>query len=168
MEKKYVMNRIIDYCTERARQAYWLGKRNPEKHNECMMLAYTIFQDILKAGRERLAVRIEFEQFVWGIGVKCAANDDYGGIHKAVADKLSKSLHFELFVLPDIGEYIEETCPSCNGVARIYWNIKEDGYKAYCPICGGRLMLCSECMTAEDERGCDYNLKTDTCWRREG
>lgn len=57
-----------------------------------------------------------------------------------------------------------ETCPHCEREVYLAWNAETDGYKAYCPYCGNRLMLCSEL----DEEGnglgtCDYNSETDTC-----
>lgn len=45
------------------------------------------------------------------------------------------------------------------------WNVAADGYKAFCPHCGKRLMLCDACQHPEDKcvENCDYNSETDTC-----
>ena len=37
------------------------------------------------------------------------------------------------------------------------------GFKAFCPVCGKRLMLCDECRHTEGMPGCDYNSHLDCC-----
>ena len=66
-------------------------------------------------------------------------------------------------VIPDNHE-VTEVCPHCDNEITMIWNVAERGLKAFCPVCGNRLMLCSEC-PATTERGaaCDYDSKTDTC-----
>lgn len=62
---------------------------------------------------------------------------------------------------------VTEVCPHCEREVEIRgWNTDTDGYKAFCPYCGGRLMLCDECLHSADCKGCDYNSETDTCYRR--
>ena len=56
---------------------------------------------------------------------------------------------------------VTEMCPSCEREVTIIWNTERDGYKAYCPVCGERLMLCSACH--DDDFACDYNKDTDSC-----
>lgn len=56
---------------------------------------------------------------------------------------------------------VTEVCPYCESEIEMRWNVKEQGYKAICPVCGNRLMLCDECRQAGGV--CDYNGKTDTC-----
>lgn len=61
---------------------------------------------------------------------------------------------------------VTEICPNCEMEVTLFWNPKEDGYKAYCPYCGERLMLCDECIhrfNGEYYDDCDYCSKTDTC-----
>lgn len=53
---------------------------------------------------------------------------------------------------------VTEVCPSCEAEVTMIWDVNQDGYKAYCPHCGGRLMLCSMC-----DRMCDYDSETDSC-----
>lgn len=52
-----------------------------------------------------------------------------------------------------------ETCPLC-GMESIYpmWDVTERGYVTKCNHCGYRVMLCDECMHADDniERKCDW------------
>lgn len=59
-----------------------------------------------------------------------------------------------------------EVCSYCMNEIEMVWNTDIRGYKAFCPVCGERLMICSECEHAEDFGGkCDYNTKSDTCMR---
>lgn len=60
---------------------------------------------------------------------------------------------------------VTELCPHCESEIEMRWNTDTSGYKAFCPVCGGRLMLCDECLHSEDNRGCDYDTETDKCWR---
>lgn len=59
-------------------------------------------------------------------------------------------------------ESIIEVCPHCENEIEMQWDINKRGYKAFCPVCGKRLMLCSECMNS-GAGGCDYNSKNDSC-----
>jgi len=56
---------------------------------------------------------------------------------------------------------VTEYCHECEQEVLLHWGIRQDGYKAFCPYCGNRLMLCSECKA--DGFNCDYKTKTDTC-----
>lgn len=65
---------------------------------------------------------------------------------------------YYLLVTNEVTEY----CSECGSEITLHWNIREDGMKAYCPVCGNRLMLCSMC--AMRNTGCDYDSVTDTCF----
>lgn len=43
-----------------------------------------------------------------------------------------------------------ELCSHCGHENELRWNLKDDGYQIHCAFCGEKLMLCSECLTAED------------------
>lgn len=47
------------------------------------------------------------------------------------------------------------------------WDVSRDGFKAYCPYCGKRLMLCDACLHRGKDGAftddCNYNSATDTC-----
>lgn len=61
---------------------------------------------------------------------------------------------------------VVEVCPQCGEENVMQWDVKADGYKAFCPYCGNRLMLCDECMHPDGEYNggfCDYNSETETC-----
>lgn len=61
---------------------------------------------------------------------------------------------------------VTETCPYCDAEVTMQWNTAVDGYQAYCPYCGGRLMLCDACqhrLNGEYIGDCDYCTKTDSC-----
>lgn len=57
---------------------------------------------------------------------------------------------------------ITETCPHCENEVEMFWNMDERGFKAFCPVCGKRLMLCDECLHTGKGQ-CDYNNDTDSC-----
>ena len=77
-----------------------------------------------------------------------------------VADEMYKIV-FE-YAEQDIAEYeITEVCPHCENEITMQWDVSELGYKAYCPVCGKRLMLCTACH--EDGYACDYDTDTDSC-----
>lgn len=56
---------------------------------------------------------------------------------------------------------VTELCPHCESEVTLQWDVKDRGYKAYCPVCGKRLMLCLACRG--DGYGCDYDTETDEC-----
>lgn len=61
---------------------------------------------------------------------------------------------------------VSEFCPHCETEVAMEWDVKTSGYKAYCPYCGNRLMLCDACLHPDGKYNCgncDYNSKTDTC-----
>ncbi len=62
---------------------------------------------------------------------------------------------------------ITEYCNNCETEVTMEWDVEMYGYKAYCPFCGERLMLCDECQhpNGESKRclSCDYDSETDTC-----
>ena len=66
-------------------------------------------------------------------------------------------------VIPNNHE-VTEVCPHCDSEITMIWDVAERGLKAFCPVCGNRLMLCSECpATAERGAACDYDNESDTC-----
>lgn len=60
---------------------------------------------------------------------------------------------------------VTEVCPHCESEVEMRWNTDTMGYKAFCPVCGNRLMLCDECRHTEEPTPCDYDSHTDTCHR---
>lgn len=78
--------------------------------------------------------------------------------HQRLLDILDKAQHET--------ETVTELCPECDREVTLVWNPRKQGFKAFCPHCGARLMLCDECQhrtgggCTED---CDYDLNTDTC-----
>lgn len=58
---------------------------------------------------------------------------------------------------------VTEVCPNCDSEVEMRWNTDTMGYKAFCPICGKRLMLCDECRHTEGMPGCDHDSKLDFC-----
>lgn len=60
---------------------------------------------------------------------------------------------------------VVEYCSICETEVAMFWNVSVNGYKAFCPRCGHRLMLCDECQHQDGELAdnCDYCAETDTC-----
>lgn len=61
--------------------------------------------------------------------------------------------------------YETEVCPHCSREVSIVWDINQDGFKAYCPFCGKRLMLCDACKHRNGDYydDCDYDSDTGFC-----
>lgn len=60
---------------------------------------------------------------------------------------------------------VVEYCPECRTEIEMRWNTERDGYEAFCPVCGNRLMLCDECKHRNGGfyDDCDYDGATDSC-----
>ena len=58
----------------------------------------------------------------------------------------------------ELDDYVVAWCLHCEHQITMLWDIEADGMMAYCPHCGGRMMLCDNC-----DGECDYDGKTDTC-----
>lgn len=59
---------------------------------------------------------------------------------------------------------VVEVCPHCEEEIAMTWDVSQRGYKAFCPVCGKRLMLCDMCLHPEDGvANCDYDSRTDSC-----
>lgn len=60
-----------------------------------------------------------------------------------------------------------EVCPHCDHEVTLRRDIEKEGYKAVCPYCGQRLMLCDACQHRGQDRSytgdCDYCTETDSC-----
>lgn len=41
--------------------------------------------------------------------------------------------------------YEIEVCPECGAENEIRWDINADGFEAFCPHCGAKMMLCDAC-----------------------
>lgn len=57
---------------------------------------------------------------------------------------------------------VTELCPHCESEIEMRWDTDQLGFKAFCPVCGKRLMLCDECQHCGDGN-CDYSSETDSC-----
>lgn len=68
----------------------------------------------------------------------------------------------------ETAQTVTEWCPNCDREVTLGWDVNLDGYKAFCPYCGNRLLLCDECQHRVKENpaffgDCDYDDDTDTC-----
>lgn len=62
---------------------------------------------------------------------------------------------------------VTEVCPNCEAEVTMVWDVKQDGYQAFCPYCGKQLMLCDACRhdgpDGKPTSECDYCSETDSC-----
>lgn len=58
---------------------------------------------------------------------------------------------------------VTEYCPHCENEIEMRWDTDARGFRAFCPVCGERLMLCDECLHTGGSGNCDYNSETGSC-----
>lgn len=61
---------------------------------------------------------------------------------------------------------VSEYCSNCETEIEMRWSVNVLGYKAFCPVCGKRLMLCDACQHPGGgpcSENCDYSSATKTC-----
>ena len=58
---------------------------------------------------------------------------------------------------------VTESCPHCDTEISVKWLPSEDGHSIYCPKCGKRIMLCSECPARDGDMECDWLDKEPPC-----
>lgn len=56
-----------------------------------------------------------------------------------------------------------EVCPECGAENIMRWDVKKDGYVAYCPHCGSKMMLCDECFHSDDAPICNWSSRNGCC-----
>lgn len=115
--------------------------------------------DVTKAYNELLSEEIEF--YISKIQ-EISKNYSRAQAEADIAETTS-----QLFPsMNDHSDYVTEWCPHCENEIVMAWNIPSRGYKAYCPVCGERLMLCDACQHDSDNEctdDCDYCAETDSC-----
>lgn len=91
--------------------------------------------------------------------------EDSCELEKAIKDALLK-MH-KMHIRKD--ELISEICPHCENENTLYWNEAKDGYKAFCPHCGKKMMMCSACLNAADNimQRCNWDEIAQSCFRCE-
>jgi len=58
---------------------------------------------------------------------------------------------------------VTELCPHCEHEIEMRWDTDTLGFQAFCPACGGRIMLCDECRHTDLPSPCDYSGDTGRC-----
>lgn len=62
---------------------------------------------------------------------------------------------------------VTEWCSECEAEISMEWSVTDRGYKAFCPVCGKRLMLCDACQHRGPDgsyvEDCDYDSETNAC-----
>jgi len=75
---------------------------------------------------------------------------------------VTKSGHAENCLFP--GDEVEtECCALCDHENEVPF--RPGGYVSVCENCGKKMHLCSRCLYDNPEHGCDWNEKTNSCWR---
>lgn len=54
---------------------------------------------------------------------------------------------------------VTEVCPHCEAENTIAWDTDKEGYTAYCPRCGKKMMLCDDCRHSPGFTACDWEEK---------
>lgn len=67
----------------------------------------------------------------------------------------------------EITYIVTEMCPHCMTEIEMRWDTDTMGFQAFCPVCGGRLMLCDECRHIEAPCPCDHDAESGTCCKNE-
>ena len=62
---------------------------------------------------------------------------------------------------------VVEVCPECGAENVMTWDVEKEGYVAYCPRCGSKMMLCDECIHSDDAPICDWSPCNGCCRERE-
>ena len=60
---------------------------------------------------------------------------------------------------------VVEVCSNCGAENIMRWDVEKDGYVAYCPHCGSKMMLCDECIHSDDKPICCAWCAPDGCSR---
>ena len=58
---------------------------------------------------------------------------------------------------------VVEVCPECGAENVMTWDVEKEGYVAYCPHCGSKMMLCDECIHSDNAPTCDWNPCNGCC-----
>ena len=126
---------------------------------------------LISAGKQDIAKflekKISSEYIV--VNLNEAAFHGFNELSNSVEISIPYSLYEEA-IRKDIRESekhtVIEVCQECMREIELRWDVRNDGYKAYCPVCGSRLMLCDECQHDSDGNctdDCDYDAVTNTC-----
>ena len=59
---------------------------------------------------------------------------------------------------------VTECCPHCDTESTLMWSVEEHGYEIYCPVCGKKIMLCSDCGHHND---CDWTEEAGCKMKKE-
>lgn len=88
----------------------------------------------------------EDEDWYWGNMTE--DNDLYGEMSTTMQEAINELLIYE----------VTELCAYCGEENALQWDIKTMGYVTECKYCGKKLMLCDECMHADDNQQmyCDW------------
>jgi hypothetical protein len=128
-----------------------------------------------KDARDNLVIYNTLDKVMEVIGNATAEEQRVYNLHvdKDKLDDLQKVLTQQIHLVAmetSKPRTVTEMCPNCDREVTMEWDVSVDGYKATCPHCGGRLMLCDECRHPNGGfcDKCDFDAKTDTCKHNPG
>lgn len=96
-----------------------------------------------------------------GIRVKRLINESIDELKKELYETFGGLMNEKNHIAVAKDYVVTEVCPHCCNEISMNWSVETLGYKAYCPVCRERLMLCSSCKGDGDY--CDYDALSDTC-----
>jgi len=102
----------------------------------------------------------------WNNAWELIQKTDYAGALAVMRDLVDlvddDGLYNDRFCTSEDGFEVEY-CNVCEREIQLRWDINKDGFQAYCPVCGSRLMLCDACMHRYGEvcDDCDYGMYED-------
>lgn len=129
----------------------------------------------IKEAVENLSEDEIFQQFYFTDEDRKEVWEGFGTLEDArrVAKEIANKYQQDIYINTVIGEAVvdyespdeeaetTELCPDCETEVTVKAS-RNNGYKAVCPVCHGKLMLCSLCRITS-KSGCDYDTATDTC-----
>lgn len=82
-------------------------------------------------------------------------------------ERHSKGVAYLLYGDAERTYIVTEWCSNCGSEIEMRWDTDTRGFVAFCPVCGERLVLCDECLHAEDNPShrCGTDEGQTVCWR---
>ena len=99
---------------------------------------------------------------------KCTRTwEERNGANRPMPGKFNTLRIIDELYIESAPKTITEYCSECETEHTMVWDVKTEGYKAYCPNCGKVMMLCDACTHSDDEpiRCYDEHTPMDECMR---
>ena len=99
---------------------------------------------------------------------KCTRTwEERNGTNRPMPGKYNTLRMIDELYIESAPKTVTEYCSECETENTMVWDVKTEGYKAYCPHCGKVMMLCDACTHSDDEpiRCYDEHTPMDECMR---